>query len=127
MTKQLKETEIAELAHKVAAHIQIKMPAVEELQVELSKRRQMPLLFTNTYSQLWVDKLYIAYSDIDDPNVHYVYLTDKHIDEEYRSYNASRRERNKDVCLPEYLNEIFRKALKEMRESEKNFVIYEIG
>lgn len=127
MAKYLKAIEVAELAERVASHIRIKIPPVDELSAKISKRRAIPFVISDSYIQLWVDKLYIAHSDIDDPNVHYVYLTDKHIDEEYRSYSTARRETNRDVFLPEYLDKVFKEALKEMRESEKNFVIYEIA
>lgn len=125
MPKYLPAHEIAALAIRVASTVQVKAPSEAELCLALMKRGTPAQLISDSYTQLWVDMLYIAYSTIDDPMVHYVYITDRHIAEEYQSYLAARKTRKNEVFLPESINQQFGDALRKISSSKKNYVSLE--
>lgn len=120
----LSAVEVAALAAKVAKHLRLRIPPQAEVAGMLKKRGGLPQFYSDGTLQLWVDKLYIAHSSIHDSHVHYVYLTDRHIDEERHSFHQARESRKNRVAIPQYIEAQFRKALKAMG-AEKNFVLFE--
>jgi hypothetical protein len=118
----LSAIEVAALAAKVAEHLRLRIPPQAEVAGMLKKRGGLPQFYSDGTLQLWVDKFYIAHSSIDEPHVHYVYLTDRHINEEHQSFQAARVSRKNRVAIPPHIEAQFGKALKTM-DAEKNFVI----
>lgn len=127
MIKYLPLEEIAEMAECLALRLRLNIPDKELLCAKMKKRNALPQYFADDKTCLWIDKLYIAFYKEDDPEIQYVYLTDSHIDEEYRSYYDARRKRKKEHFLPDSISDIFKNALHQMKESKKNYVIFEIG
>ncbi|MEA4969929.1 MAG: hypothetical protein VB051_05275 [Candidatus Pelethousia sp.] len=120
----LSAVEVAALAAKVAKSLRLRIPPQAEVAEMLKRRGGLPQFYSDGTLQLWVDKYYIAHSSIDEPYVHYVYLTDRHIDEERLSFQQARISRKNRVAIPPHIEAQFGKALKAM-DAEKNFVIHE--
>ncbi len=118
----LSAIEVAALAAKVSKRIRLRIPPQAQVAGMLKKRGGLPQFYSDGTLQLWVDKFYIAYSSIDEPHVHYVYLTDRHINEERLSFQAARASRKNHVAIPPHTEAQFSKALRAM-DAEKNFVI----
>jgi hypothetical protein len=125
MAKYLNVQEVAELAVQVAKRIRLRVPSAAELHVALKRRRAPAQLITDGYAQLWLDRLYVAHSTIDDPVVHYVYLTDTHVAEEYCSFRTAREARANKVFLPKWIEVQFEKALRKMAAEDKSYVVFE--
>jgi hypothetical protein len=125
MAKYLSVHEVAELTKQVAGKIRISTPAVPEISAALSKKGSTPHYISDGYKQLWVEKLYVAYSTIDDPNVYYAYVTDKHISEEDQSYEYVSDVRGITVNLPKGIRDQFKFALQVMIEDNTNYAVLE--
>jgi hypothetical protein len=125
LAKYLSPREVAELTQRVAAMAKIAVPEVESLSAAIRKRKEQPQYITDGYKQLWFEKHYIAYSTIDDPVVHYAYLTDRHIFEEDHSYQHAAALRGNDTAIPRTICDQFKFALQIMIEDDKNYVIIE--
>lgn len=125
MAKYLTPREVAELTHRVAAMAQIKVPEVESLSAAIKGRKDQPQYITDGHKQLWFEKHYIAYSTVDDPQIHYAYVTDRHIFEEDHSYQQAADMRERDVSLPRPVRDQFKFALQIMIEDDRNYVIIE--
>lgn len=125
MDKYLSAGEVAELTQKVAERIRIKAPTSREITEALSKKGNPPQYISDGYKQLWVEKLYIAYSTIDDPLVYYAYVTDKHIFEEDQSYRNAAYSRKNIIDLPRDISDQFKFALQIMIEDDKSYAILE--
>jgi len=125
MEKYLNASEVAELSQRIAHRIRIKAPTAEEISTALKKKGNPPQYISDGYKQLWVEKLYIAYSTIDDPMVYYAYVTDKHIFEEDQSYQNASFSRKNLIDLPRDISDQFKFALQIMIEDNKNYAILE--
>ena len=125
MAKYLSPYEVAELTQRVAAIAQIQVPEVDSLSDAIKRRKDQPQYITDGYKQLWFEKHYIAYSNIDDPEVHYAYVTDRHIFEEDQSYEHVSAMRDNDAVIPRPIRDQFKFALQIMIEDDKNYVIIE--
>lgn len=125
LAKYLSPKEVAELAQRVAAMAKIEIPAVESLNAAIRKRKDQPQYITDGYRQLWLERNYIAYSTVDDPVVHYAYLTDRHILEEDYSYQRASALRGNGVDIPKPISDQFKFALQIMIEDNKSYVIIE--
>ncbi len=125
MDKYLSAQQVAELTQRIARRIRIPAPATEELRTAITQKGSYPQYITDGFHQLWVEKLYIAYSTIDDPNVYYAYLTDKHIFEEDQSYQNATYSRKSLKDLPKGIRDQFKFALQIMIEDETNYAILE--
>ncbi len=123
MEKYLSAQEVAELTQRIAQRIRISAPRVDELCTAIKQKGSLPQYISDGYHQLWVEKLYIAYSTIDDPNVSYAYLTDKHIFEEDQSYQNAANARKCLLDLPKVIRDQFKFALQIMIEDETNYAI----
>jgi hypothetical protein len=123
--KYLSVNEVAFLATKIAADMNLRVPSIKEIRKLLTKQRAFPQYYTDGTLQLWVDMFYIAQSSIYDRDVHYVYLTDRHIDEERQSYQTARHLRKNKVMLPQNIEAQFRDGQSRMMLEEINFVISE--
>lgn len=126
MTNHLPVDDVIALATRVVTRLRLRIPSVDELRVALQDRYGYAQLISDGEIQLWVDRLYIAYSRMDECKVHYVYLTDKHIEEEYRSYQMARSERKNNVFLPANIDAQFKKALHKMVADKKRCVILKV-
>lgn len=69
----------------------------------------LPLIYVNKKGRLWVDKYYIAYS-LRDEVVRYVYLTHRHIKEEYQSYASAAKARKETLQMPAEIKRAFDRA-----------------
>ncbi len=125
MDKYLSAGDVAELTQRVAERIRIKAPTSREITAALSKKGNPPQYISDGYKQLWVEKLYIAYSTIDDPLVYYAYVTDKHIFEEDQSYQNASYSRKNIIDLPRDISDQFKFALQIMIEDNKSYAILE--
>jgi hypothetical protein len=125
MHKYLSAQEVAELTQRIAQRIRIPAPETDELCAALAQRGSAPQYISDGFHQLWVEKLYIAYSTIDDPHVHYAYLTDKHIFEEDQSYQNAAHARKSLLNLPRYIRDEFKFALQIMIEDDTSYAILE--
>ena len=125
MAKYLTPREVAELTQRIAAMERIEVPEVDSLSAAIKKRKDQPQYITDGYKQLWFEKHYIAYSTVDDPQVHYAYVTDRHIFEEDQSYEHVADLRGNDASLPRPIRDQFKFALQIMIEDDKNYVIIE--
>ncbi len=125
MEKYLSAQQVAELTQRIAQRIRITAPKTDELKTAISQKGSLPQHITDGYHQLWVEKQYIAYSTIDDPNVYYAYLTDKHIFEEDQSYINAANARKNFMELPKGIRDQFKYALQIMIEDETNYAILE--
>ncbi len=125
MEKYLSAQEVAELSEKIARRIRIPAPCADELRAAITQKGSLPQYITDGFHQLWVEKLYIAYSTIDDPDVYYAYLTDKHIFEEDQSYHNASYVRKSFMDLPKGIRDQFKFALQIMIEDETNYAILE--
>jgi len=125
MDKYLTAREVAELSERVAQRIRIKAPTAAEISTALLKKGSPPQYISDGYKQLWVEKLYIAYSTIDDPMVYYAYVTDKHIFEEDQSYQNASYSRKNLIDLPRGISDQFKFALQIMIEDNKSYAILE--
>jgi hypothetical protein len=125
MAKYLSAREVAELTQRLAERIRISAPTAEEISDALQKKGSPPQYISDGYKQLWVEKLYIAYSTIDDPLVYYAYVTDKHIFEEDQSYQNASNTRKNMIDLPRDISDQFKFALQIMIEDNKSYAILE--
>ena len=125
MEKYLSAQQVAELTQQIAQRIRIPAPGADELRAAITQKGSLPQYISDGYHQLWVEKLYIAYSTIDDPNVSYAYLTDKHIFEEDQSYQNAAHARRSLLDLPKDIRDQFKFALQIMIEDETNYAILE--
>jgi hypothetical protein len=123
MHKYLSAQEVAELTQRIAQRIRIPAPKTDELCAAMAQRRSQYI--SDGFNQLWVEKLYIAYSTIDDPHVHYAYLTDKHIFEEDQSYQNAAHARKNLLNLPRDIRDEFKFALQIMIEDDMSYAILE--
>lgn len=123
MDKYLSAGDVAELTQRIAERIRIKAPSAKEIATELSKKGSPPQYISDGYKQLWIEKLYIAYSTIDDPLVYYAYVTDKHIFEEDQSYQNASYKRKNFVDLPRDISDQFKFALQIMIEDHTSYAI----
>lgn len=123
MAKYLSPYEVAELTQRVAVRAKIEVPEVESMSAAIKNRKDQPQYITDGYRQLWFEKHYIAYSTIDDPQVHYAYVTDRHIFDEDQSYEYAASLRSNDTSLPKPIRDQFKFALQIMIEDDKNYVI----
>jgi hypothetical protein len=126
MAKILSYLEVAELTVDMARKLHMRVPSADELLKNMNRHNSLPQQFRDTGSQLWVDKYYLAYSRWDDPDVHYVYLTAEHIEEEYISYKEARQARKTLDKLPVAIKKQFAEAELQMRATENNYAIFKI-
>lgn len=82
----------------------------------------LPVMVENNAGTLWVDRYYIAYQ-LNDGDVHYVYLTKHHIREEIGSYREASTERGIKVELPTDIKQQFSTALKRMTKDANDIWI----
>jgi uncharacterized protein YfaT (DUF1175 family) len=115
--------EVIDIAEEVALKINIIISSKDIILKHINKALPVPMLFNNDNYQMWVDKYYIAYSNSNETKIHYVYLTKKHISEEYYSYNEVRRKRGIESYLPQDINDTFIQAINKMSFTDKNYYI----
>lgn len=78
---------IQRLAEYVAAEYGLPRVDRKRLRRIYAQATPIPITLENENGQLWVDKYYLAYRLLDGVT-HYVYLSQTHIREEYRNYQA---------------------------------------
>jgi len=126
MAKYLNADEVAMLAVTSAERLRMKkIPSADSLVIVLKQRNPMPKVFSDGIVRMWVDKLYVAYSYEFSDKVHYIYVTDCHINEEVRSYAVASILRKKEVSLPRDILGQFYKAIMMIctANDEKRYVI----
>ncbi len=121
MSKYLSRKEIAEAAIRLSNRLGVNIPNEKDICRALIKYHSMIPIYAGNGMQLWIDELYIAYSAEGDSEVNYIYLTDKHIMEEYRSYEEARKERKNNVRLPAPIDRVFKEALDYMKIIKKKY------
>jgi hypothetical protein len=126
MYHDISKYDVVEMAMMTAAKLNIKIPSEKTLLRQLFKRKFIPQIYSNGITELWVDRWYIAFSNINEDEVHYVYLTLRHIYEEYKSFMQASKARKKQIKLPQQIDIAFRKALLEMANTKKTYVFNEI-
>lgn len=118
---------VAILAVKVGESLGAQMPAKNYFMDRLNEPGingiKMPIIYKSKDIQFWVDCEYIAYSRYDEKDIHYVYITRKHISEERSSYRRVNKERKESIKLPQQLAFLFRKALSEMTLEKTDYAI----
>ena len=100
---------IQRLAEYVAA--EYGLPRVDRALVRrmYAQDTPIPISLENEKGQLWVDKYYLAYRLLDGVT-HYVYLSQTHIREEYRNYQAAAASRDQHFAMPVEYQRIFHKT-----------------
>lgn len=73
----------------------------------------------SNYYTLWIDRYYIAYSHDDEHEIHYVYLSQHHIKEEWESYLDAKG----SSLLPGHIEQQFRYAQENMDHHEQKYWI----
>ena len=86
------------------------------VQKQYRERYGLPLVIENDCGMLWIDRYYIAYQ-LEDGEVHYVYLTKHHIHEEMLSYKEASKERGVKVDLPGDIKQQFSLVLRQMAKN----------
>jgi hypothetical protein len=115
---------VAMLAVKVGDMLGVQMPAKNYFLDRLNEGGiKMPIIYKSKDIQFWVDCEYIAYSRYDEKDIHYVYITRKHVLEERASYRLASRKRKESIKLPQQLSFLFRKALSEMNLENTDYAI----
>lgn len=109
---KLSRHDIIQYAEKAANKLGIKLPSVKIIHKQLKDILPLPVMVDNGKYQLWIDMHYIAYSRQDEKEIHYVYITQHHINEEYDSYRKARALRKNKVCLPQNIKNSFSVAQK---------------
>lgn len=116
---------VAILAVKVGEMLGVQMPAKNYFWDRLNENGvngvKMPIIYKSKDIQFWVDCEYIAYSRYDEDDIHYVYITRKHVSDERASYRRASRERKESIKLPQQLAFLFRKALSEMKLEKTDY------
>jgi hypothetical protein len=113
---------VALLAVKVGEMLGVQMPAKNYFLDRLNESGiKMPIIYKSKDIQFWVDCEYIAYSRYDEDDIHYVYITRKHILEERASYRETSKEREEPNCIPQQVSHVFRKALSKMKLEKTDY------
>jgi|GEM_PF-1747238 len=118
MKSELSRHDIIQYAEKVAYKLGVTLPSVKLIHAQLKDILPLPVIIKNSKYQLWIDMYYIAYSRYDEEEIHYVYITQNHINEEYKSYAIARALRKNKVCLPQNIKKSFRIAQKYINEKK---------
>ena len=113
MAKYLTNSEVAEIIQKTLDHFKLPRLTRDELR-SLFIAVPVPIIKYNEKVQVWLDKEYVAYSRIDDDEVHYVYITLKHLKEE-------RKQGTNPVIYKSYIDALFR-----MVSERKNYAKFAI-
>ena len=119
----LNDSDIIRYARIAADWLSIKLPNIEKMKKQMRIAIPESIILDNGVDQLWIDRKYIAYSNHDDPGVHYVYLSKLHIKEENRSYENARKTRGIKVYLPQSIRSECRKAQHEMKKTGLDYYI----
>lgn len=120
MGKYLDAREVAVHAALCARALgMLRVPSIDDLAAYLRQRDAYPVMFTDGRIRMWVDRLYIAYSYERSVSVHYVYVTDRHIEEELRSYTYASMLRGKRIFLPFDIRRQFHEASLQIAAANK--------
>lgn len=126
MYNDISKHDVVEMAMMAATKLNIKIPSEKTLLRQLFKKKFIPQIYSNGITKLWVDRWYIAFSNINEDEVHYIYLTQRHIFEEYTSFMQASRARKKQIQLPQQIDIVFKKALHEMANTKKTYILNQI-
>lgn len=118
--KRLSDDAVAKIAQYVLSRFAYETVDTKVLLSEFRKIIPLPMMFSNSVTQVWIDKEYIAYSYLDQEVVVYVYITKKHIDEEERAYKAITK---KDLLHSSIKSE-FSLAKRQMTRTGKDYALF---
>lgn len=119
-SKTLPDESVVALAREVLEHFGFK-PMDEEWMLSRFKRPiPTPIMLNNSIVQLWIDKYYIAFSYLDEEDIHYVYIAEKHIEEEECSYANPKNGKR----LHQSIRNDFKLAKSQMWKSEKKYALF---
>ena len=119
---RLKNSDVIAYAERAAKILGLELPARERVLRNLEAKITVQVC-TETM-QLWIDPYYIAYSRRGkNEKIHYVYLTEYHIAEEYESYARARRSQKNDEKLPAEIEQDFEAARKAMRRTGRQYIV----
>lgn len=131
INKQPDERFLTRYAIKAAEKLGINPPRVRELMRAIGQNAPMPLILLSTDCQLWIDRYYIAYHRFYERDVHYVYLSQYHMDEECNAALLAHKLRGTPINLPSDVLEEFKKAKAVMIETGVSYYLdkqfFEIG
>ena len=111
------------ISKEVADKTYIILPLDEYIIKCINMINPKPIILSNDIYQMWIDKYYIAYSELLSDKVKYVYLSKQHIKEEYEAYKEAAKERKKQIEIPFGIKEIFDEALLKMKKSGENYIV----
>lgn len=114
------------LAARTASALGIPIPAFTVVTALFRQQNPLPQVYCLHDARLWVDAHYIAYTRSIDDGIHYVFVTDKHIEEERRSYETASALRRKHFCLPQDIRNQFVAAEEQMRQQQKRVAVFDI-
>lgn len=121
--KRLNDATIVKYAQRTAFKLGIPMPEILYLREKMSLTVPQPVILSNSKYQLWIDRYYIAYSEIDEDSIMYVYLSKHHINEEIHNFIIAAKKWNVKASLPDSICVPFTKALKYMNSSNTDYFI----
>lgn len=116
----LSNESVTKLAQFVLKHFGYDSVETNVFLKEFIQSIPLPMMFSNGITQVWIDKEYISYSYLNEEAVKYVYITQKHIDEEERSYAVI----NKTFLLPKTIKSEFSSAKNQMKKTNKKYAIF---
>lgn len=119
MNNKLPIENIIAIAKRVAGQLGITMPHEAVLMNKLNMQNPYPLVVKSNLFTLWIDRYYIAYSHDDETEIHYVYVSQHHIKEEWESYLGA----DGASLLPGHIEEQFKFALERMETHEQKYWI----
>jgi len=117
LKKDISTKQIIKLIKATADELGLPMPSRKALMNNLLPTGiVMPIIIEKDDLQLWIDREYIAYSNIDEPNVKYVYATRGHLNEEIRDYGTLSK-------VPPCILNSFQHMKKFMAENERKYFV----
>ena len=79
-----------------------------------NEKKLLPIMKQCEAGTIWVDRYYVAYQ-IDDGDVHYTYISKRHLVEEVTAYRAASKERDTKVAMPLDVQRCFHVAKLDMQ------------
>lgn len=121
--KKLRREEVASLAQLTASKIDSLIPKYE---LKEFLKSGLPFTVCTLYTQIWVDRHYVAFSHINDGKIRYVYMDEYHYNDT-KSDDLSCEARSGEPLLPDYLRQQFKYASTKIGRGGKNYCLFELG